>query len=101
MNLGFIFGLAILIEIMSLILRFKFGLTSRHVQKKLGIPVRIHHMYLGVAIMFAGAVSALPLWTSSMTGAITLLDIGLGVFFSDVVHHFIVLPSIHKDLDFP
>lgn len=97
-NMLFVLGGAILIEIITLIIRFGFGLTSKNVQHKMGFPVRVHHMYIGLAVMFTGVYWSFPFL---FIVPITLLEIGFAVFLSDVIHHFIMMPVLHKDIDFP
>jgi len=102
MNFPVIIGLAIVIEIMTYILRFGYDLHSRTIQKKFKFPVRVHHMYVGA--FFAGVG---PFYSPQIFqyvhfyGPVYLLDIGLAILLSDVIHHFIVLPAFHQKIDFP
>ena len=54
-NLAYVSGVALIIEVITLILRLGFGLTSKHVQDKLRMLIRVHHMYIGALIMIIGA----------------------------------------------
>ena len=103
MNLPFIIWIACFIEIITYIFRFGFGFHSRSIQKKLKFPVRVHHMYIGIIIAIIGAFYSIILFPDFILNgsAITLLDLGITLALSDILHHFSVLPLFHQKIDFP
>jgi hypothetical protein len=82
-------GLAAGMELLTLGLRFGLGLKSREATRGLARwtrGVRVHHGYVGAAVMLAGTTPALPaVWTGA------LLVVGGALLLSDLVHHFAVL----------
>ena len=110
MNWWFIIGVAVVIELVTFILRFGFHLKSRRWQKDIHLPWRIHHLYIGLFVAFIGLLYTQPvlaspalasLGNSWIPASFALLDIGLAIALSDVMHHFFVLPYFHQDRDFP
>ena len=105
MDWSFIVGFAILLEVFTNIFRFGFDMHARSVQKKLRLPIRVHHMYVGLLIALIGTYYSPEFYTTLGTfvfGAVpTLVDLGLAIFLSDVFHHFVVLPAFHRQIDFP
>jgi hypothetical protein len=87
---------AIVIEFLTLVLRFKFKRkakdTHNKVMKQLGLKqmFHFHHLFLGIliAIVFYAF------------GVKFLFNMGLGVMASDIIHHFIVLLIITGDHEF-
>jgi len=82
---------AVLFEILTCVLRFGFALEStRDTASTIGrltLGVRIHHSYIGIACI------ALAFWleTRFPKSSFHLLAIGIGLFISDMIHHFVVL----------
>lgn len=78
-------------EILTCALRFGAGLESTRDTAstigKLTMGVRIHHSYMGL-IMLPIAMLIEHRWPRSSRW---ILCIGLGLLFSDLIHHFIVL----------
>ena len=107
MDWSFIIGFAILIEVFTNVFRFGFDLHSKSIQHKLKLPVRIHHMYVGLLIAVIGLVYTPVAYASVGTfvfGAAlvpSVVELGLAIALSDVFHHFIILPAFHKKMDFP
>lgn len=103
MNLPFILWTACFIEIVTYIFRFGFDFHSKSIQKKFQFPVRVHHMYIGFVLMVLGIFYNAPLFSDFILNgtAITLLDVGITIALSDIIHHFSVLPLFHQKIDFP
>lgn len=95
MDLSVIFIVAIFIEVVNLILRFGFGLTSQNSHKKimkhLGFKrfLHVHHLYTGLIMAIVAYY-----FGYSLIG-----DIGVGVALSDLIHH-ILLKIINNDSEF-
>ena len=87
------FGLiwAVFFEILTCVLRFGFALEStRDTASTIGrltLGIRIHHSYIGIACI------AVAFWLEQRfpRSSFHLLAIGLGLFISDMIHHFVVL----------
>ena len=86
-----------LIELLTIVLRFGFHIeANRDTAAAIGPltgGVRIHHAYLGLLIIIFGRLfsrrnPALSKW---------LLIAGMALFFSDIIHHFLVLWPITGD----
>ena len=103
MNLPFILWTACFLEILTYIFRFGFDFHSRRIQQKLKLPFRIHHMYIGILMAILGYFYFFPLLPDFILNgtAITLLDLGLTIALSDMIHHFVILPLFHQKIDFP
>ena len=103
MNLPFILWIACFLEIITYILRFGFDFHSRKIQHKYNLPIRIHHMYLGFIIIILGFFWTRTLFPDFILGnaAITILDLGMSIALSDILHHFVILPLFHQGIDFP
>ena len=85
----FIIILTLMIELGTIIGRIGFGSwRQRHKGKKVG---HMHHMYVGIFICFFYFFITLDI----------VLIVGLSLFFSDAIHHFIVLPLWVKRTEFP
>ena len=84
-------GLTILFELMTCVLRFGMQLEStRDTASTIGLltcGVRIHHSYIGGLIMLA----ACWFWERFPRLAWWGLVLGLSLFLSDLIHHFLVL----------
>lgn len=86
---------AVIIEVINLILRFKFKITSKNSHifliRQFGIKKfpHVHHLYSGILIAIIGDYLFLPL----------VVSIGLGIALSDVLHH-IILYLVKKDAEF-
>lgn len=78
-------------EIITCVLRFGFALEStRDTASTIGrltLGVRIHHSYIGIASI------AVAFWLEQRfpRSSFHLLAIGIGLFISDMIHHFVVL----------
>jgi len=83
-------GSTIVFELITIIIRLISGISAAEVQEKYYYPMifRIHHMFWGLLLIFAGLlfIKRFPKLRTWMIG------IGMGLFFSDVIHHFIILP---------
>lgn len=96
-------GLALVLEGLTLLSRFGLGLQSTRDTAFIGaltFGVRIHHGYIGAALLLVGwRLGSKPLWRS------LLLIVGGGLLLSDLVHHFAVLWPItgspQFDLTYP
>ena len=78
-------------EVMTCVLRFGLRLEStRDTASTIGhftCGLRIHHSYMGAVVM----VAACAVWDRFPRTAFWMLAIGLGLFFSDLIHHFLIL----------
>lgn len=100
-----VIGLTMALELLTCVLRFGLRLESTRdtasVLAGLTCGVRIHHSYIGGLMMLIAS----GLWKRSATLAWWLLVIGLALFFSDMIHHFLVLWPIvgspQFDLTYP
>lgn len=98
-------GLTVLFEAFTCLLRFGLRLEStRDTASTVGwltCGVRIHHSYVGAAMMLLAAW----LWKRHPLISWWILAVGLGLFFSDLIHHFFVLWPIvgspQFDLTYP
>lgn len=100
-----VFGLTIAVELLTCVLRFGWKLESTRdtasVLAGLTCGLRIHHSYLGGLLVLISS----GLWKRRAAVAWWLLVIGLALFFSDMIHHFLVLwpvvGSPQFDLTYP
>lgn len=98
-------GLTVAFEVLTCVLRFGLKLESTRdtasVLSHLTCGYRIHHSYIGGAMMLLAAI----LWNRLPRMMSWCLAIGLGLFFSDLIHHFLVLWPIFGspqfDLTYP
>ena len=86
-----ILRLTVLFELFTCVLRFGLQLEStRDTASTIGhltCGFRIHHSYIGaLLILWSGAI-----WIRRPRPAGRLMVIGSALFFSDVIHHFLVL----------
>ncbi|MFG0285505.1 MAG: hypothetical protein ACF8R7_13895 [Phycisphaerales bacterium JB039] len=85
-------GLALLLEALTLALRFGLGMRSATHTRWIGRRtrgLRVHHGYPGLAAAPLGAGLGLGLGPSALgTG---LVIVGIGLLVSDLLHHFVVL----------
>jgi hypothetical protein len=83
--------LAILVEMVTLLFRFGFGLqATRDTASSVGMltgGVRIHHGYFGVVLILVAAT----LWRGKGHAARWMLVLGIALLASDLIHHFAVL----------
>ena len=81
----------VLLEVITVVLRFGFSLQSTRdtasTVGRLTFGLRIHHSYIGIALL------PVAMWLDrrSPKWSTILLALGLGLFFSDMIHHFVVL----------
>jgi uncharacterized membrane protein (DUF485 family) len=106
LDVGTAISLAIFFEVITTFLRFGLKLESRRLQlKKMHFPFRVHHMYLALIFLFLAPFyePAFLATLSSYTYGLSIgfLEIGIGLILSDLFHHFVMLPSFHKAMDFP
>ncbi len=94
--------LTVLIEIICLVLRYGFGLEStKDTASTIGMitfGIRVHHGYIGLILLVLALI-----YRKNRTVLFDLILIcGLGLFLSDIIHHFFVLWPIegspHFDL---
>ncbi|MEP3479693.1 MAG: hypothetical protein ABJZ55_10630 [Fuerstiella sp.] len=97
--------LTVAFEALTCVLRFGLKLESTRdtasVLSHFTCGYRIHHSYIGGAMILLAAV----LWDRNPRWMSWCLVIGLGLFFSDMIHHFLVLwpvfGSPQFDLTYP
>ena len=96
-SVGWGIAFAFACELLTVILRFGFTLQSTRDSQflsELTFGYRIHHGYLGVALLLVSIV----LSHSAMRNL--LIIIGLGLLISDAIHHLLVLWSITGSPEF-
>lgn len=93
-------GLTVAFELLTCVLRFGLKLQStRDTASTIGrltCGIRIHHSYVGGAMMVIAAM----VWDRYPRAAWWSLAVGLGLFFSDMIHHFLVLWPIEGSPQF-
>ena len=93
-------GLTIVFEVFTCVMRFAIKLEStRDTASTIGrltCGIRIHHSYIGGLLM----PLACAFWQKYPNAAWWILAIGLGLFFSDLIHHFLVLWPIYGSPQF-
>ncbi len=80
-------ALAILIEALTVVLRFGFSLESTKDTAVIGnftLGLRVHHGYIGLFLILLG-------WCFPLGLRNALWIVGIGLLVSDLMHHFIVL----------
>ena len=83
--------LAVVFEVVTFVFRFGFALEStRDTASSIGrltMGMRIHHSYIGIACV------GMAFWLEQRfpKSSFHLLAIGIGLFISDMIHHFVVL----------
>ncbi len=84
-----IFWLTLAIELACIILRFGFGQSSSvATASTIGVltgGIRIHHGYVGAFMIPVGV------WLSEKATGRWILIVGIALFLSDMIHHFLVL----------
>lgn len=83
-------SLTLILETLTVFGRFQFG-PAREWHKKRRTRWRVHHGYIGIALMAAYV----------MLGFEWMLLIGAALFLSDAIHHFVVLPMWSGQTEFP
>jgi len=87
-----IIGIAstIVFELVTIITRLVSGISAAEAQEKYHYPLilKTHHLFWGLLLILIGLLfikhfPKLRAW---------IIGIGLGLFFSDMIHHFIILP---------
>lgn len=77
-------------EAVTIISRVISGISAGEFHERYNLPIylRIHHMFWGILVLIIGLTLAkrYPKISPWIAG------IGIGLFLSDVIHHFIVLP---------
>lgn len=93
-------GWTVLFEVITCVLRFGCRLEStRDTASTIGrltCGVRIHHSYIGALLILL----ACWLWDRFPRVTWWALTIGLGLFLSDLIHHFLVLWLVDGDPQF-
>ncbi len=92
--------LTVIIEIICLVLRYGFGLeSSKDTASTIGMitfGIRVHHGYVGLILLVLAWV-----YRKKRTVLFDLILIcGLGLFLSDIIHHFFVLWPIEGSPNF-
>lgn len=98
-------GLTVFFEVITCVMRFGLRLEStRNTASTIGrltCGIRIHHSYIGAFMILV----ACWLWNRYPKTTWWMLAVGLGLFFSDMIHHFFVLwplvGSPQFDLTYP
>jgi len=93
------------IEVICVVLRYGFGLESTKDTAstigRLTFGIRIHHGYIGLLML--AIVLCCPRWEGPLRDWV--LIVGIALFVSDIIHHFLVLWPIegspHFDLVYP
>jgi hypothetical protein len=86
---------AVAIELFTILCRHVYGGTGAEFAEKHNIPLvlRLHHFWWGLALVSVGAFvrgkPRLRFW---------LLAVGAGVFFSDLLHHFVYCPIVFGNI---
>jgi hypothetical protein len=96
-NWIWILVLTVWLEIITLWIRFGLGLESSRdgLMRRMRIPLRIHHGYVGLLLLGWAAWTPLPRWARTWA-----IRIGAALFFSDLAHHFLVLWPLTGDPQF-
>ncbi len=92
------------IEGLTCLLRFGVGLRMADHLELVTAPtfgLRVHHGYVGAAMLAAGLLFALLGWPDAGWLRPALLAAGLGLLLSDAAHHFVVLKLVTGSCDFP
>ena len=97
---GWAVALTVAFEILTCVLRYGLKLEStRDTASTIGqitCGIRIHHSYIGGVMILI----ACWLWDRYPTAMWWTLTVGLGLFFSDLIHHFLVLWPIEGSPQF-
>ena len=77
----------VLIEAVTIYLRFRSGVSAIEFNKTAPLLLQIHHMFWSIPLFLV-----VPLvWRNPRLSG-SLVGIALGLIFSDLMHHFVVLP---------
>ena len=80
-------GSTVLIEAVTIYLRFRTGVSATEFNKTAPLLLQIHHMFWSLPLLLI-----VPLvWRKPLLGG-ALLGLACGLILSDLMHHFIVLP---------
>lgn len=92
--------MTIVFELITCVMRFGLQLESTRdtasTVGRLTCGIRIHHSYIGAMAILISCW----LWRKMPDASWWLLVIGLGLFFSDLIHHFLVLWPITGSPEF-
>jgi hypothetical protein len=91
-------GLTFAVELVTVFLRFGLGLRSGTEGSRIGRltrGVRIHHGYVGAALLLGGA-----LFGPASAAGTALFFAGFALAVSDIIHHFLVLWPITGATEF-
>lgn len=91
-TVGVLGAFTLLFEALTCLGRFGLGLRSREIApryQKYTFGVRIHHGYVGAAVLPPPLVGAFDPWTQCL-----LVGVAGGLILSDLIHHFMVLPLL-------
>jgi hypothetical protein len=93
-----ILGLTLIIELITIFLRFglnmKTSIKTAEVVGKWTFGIRVHHGYIGILLIIMAMFFPTPFVSE------WLLITGTSLFFSDIVHHFLVLWPITGSPEF-
>ncbi|MEN6449655.1 MAG: hypothetical protein ABFC96_04105 [Thermoguttaceae bacterium] len=78
-----------LVEGVTVAMRFGSGVSAAEFNATAPLLLQIHHMFWSLPLL-----AALPLVWRRQKLSGTLLGVALGLIFSDLVHHFVVLPVL-------
>jgi len=90
--------LTLVIEAITALLRFKFGIQATQSTAFIGnftFGIRIHHGYFGIILLLVSLIPTLPIYLRNM-----LLVLGSSLLLSDLIHHFVVLWLVTGDAQF-
>jgi hypothetical protein len=79
----------VLVEAVTLYLRFRRGVTAAEFNQTAPFLLRIHHMFWAIPLL---AIAWAAWRKARLSGA--LLGLALGLILSDLLHHFVILPLV-------
>jgi hypothetical protein len=82
-------AVTILVEAVTLCLRFGYQQTAAEFNKTAPLLLQIHHMFWSVPLL-----ALLPFCWRRPTLSAALTGIAIGFIASDLVHHFVILPLL-------
>ena len=92
--------LTLVIEGVTILLRFGFGLKSSRTTAstigKVTRGIRIHHGYIGLPLIILAPIT----WSGWPNVSCWTLIVGISLLCSDLIHHFLVLRLITGDPEF-
>lgn len=79
--------MTVLVETVTLYLRFRSGITATDFNKTAPLLLQIHHMFWSLPLLLVVPF----VWRKPMLSG-TLAGIALGFILSDLLHHLVILP---------